>query len=85
MQHTKVAKKQHVQRSTPLSLDIWVDMMMSTLGATATFHRGRPPLHITEELSRLLDDFGDQCRDAVYAVSRGALDFAAITPGRISR
>jgi hypothetical protein len=80
MQHTKVAKKQHVQRSTPLSLDIWMDMMMSTLGATATFHRGRPPLHITEELSRLLDDFGDQCRDAVYAVGNGMIEAVWLDP-----
>jgi hypothetical protein len=72
--------RQHVQRSTPLGLDIWVDIMMSTLGATATFHRGRPALHITDELSRLLDDFGDQCRDAVYAVRNGMIEAVWLDP-----
>jgi hypothetical protein len=82
MQHTKVAQNKHVQRSTPLGLDIWIDMMMSTLGDTATFHRGRPALHITDELSRLLDDFGDQCRDAdaVYAVSNGMIEAVWLDP-----
>ena len=80
MQHTEVAQNQHTQRSTPLGLDIWVDIMMSTLGTTATFHRGRPALHITDELSRLLDDFGEQCHDAVYAVRSGMIEAVWLDP-----
>jgi len=80
MQHTKVAQNRHVQRSTPLGLENWIDIMTSTLGATATFYRGRPALLITDELSRLLDDFGDQCRDAVYAVRNGMIEAVWLDP-----
>jgi hypothetical protein len=63
----------HVRRSTPLGLDTWVESQLS-LDAATTFQRGRPSLCITDELSRLLDDFGERCGGAVYAVRNGVIE-----------
>jgi hypothetical protein len=70
---------QHVQIDSPLSLEDWQSFVHDWDFATAFRDYGfafqeAQPLTITDELKQILDDFGAQGRNAVFAVRHGTVE-----------
>jgi hypothetical protein len=69
--------RQHCETEWPITLEYWQSWLRD-VNATTTFH-GYPSafrggLKITNELQRLLDDFGEQTQQGVFAVRHGIVE-----------
>lgn len=69
--------RQHGETERPITLECWQSWLRD-VDATTTFHEYpsalRGALKITNELQQLLYDFGEQTRQAVFAVRHGIVE-----------
>ena len=73
----RVTRPQHCETERPITLECWQGWLLD-VDATTTFHEYpstlRGALRISNELQRLVDDFGEQTLEAVFAVRHGIVE-----------